>query len=376
MDKLAREIIDVMKDKQLNTSIDDYPTLKDTLLGNEFADELVESLTNADTIKSAIEACGDKEVNCNKFSRRLAAEKRRQRNMVLIRTLSAAAVLTAVALFVYYTGSESEEQIVAQVTTVVEGEKPMIVLSNGECVDLADNTIKTENFEADGTTLKYTSTNVAVADKVEYNTLIVPSKYTFHVTLSDKTEVFLNANSRLKYPVTFTGDTREVTLTGEGYFKVTKSQKPFIVNAEEISVKVYGTEFNVNTNKQKYIETLLVTGSVGITNHDREVMMKPNQLYVLNTVSGESTVDAVDAEDILAWRDGMFRFTNKPLESILDEIGAWYGLRFTFENGHNKDILFNMSLFRTAEVNEILEVLEASAEITFIKKDGGEYLVK
>lgn len=375
--KLGQEIIDVMEDKEIKNPIENYPELRDTIENNRYCDQLIENLTNADTIRESIAACGNREQSSVRFSKKIAAVKRRERTMKLVRSVSlVAAAMMTISFIIYYSGVKKEIVAVQNIVVKQEESKPVIVLDNGESIDLVSEVKKTERFEVDKNKLIYSVTESLPVEKIEYNTLVVPAKYTFCVTLSDKTEVYLNANSRLKYPVNFSGDRREVSLEGEGYFKVTKSDKPFIVNTKEISVQVYGTEFNINTNKNRYVEALLVSGSVGVTDHYGETMVKPNELYCLNKESGVSKVEVVDVDEFLAWREGMFKFVNKPLEIILEELAAWYGVSFTFKNESIRGLLLNMSLERVQEVDRIVEILEVAAEIKFTKEEGGRYTVK
>lgn len=375
--KLGQEIIDVMEDKEIKNPIENYPELRDTIENNRYCDQLIENLTNADTIRESIAACGNREQSSVRFSKKIAAVKRRERTMKLVRSVSlVAAAMMTISFIIYYSGVKKEIVAVQNIVVKQEESKPVIVLDNGESIDLVSEVKKTERFEVDKNKLIYSVTESLPVEKIEYNTLVVPAKYTFCVTLSDKTEVYLNANSRLKYPVNFSGDRREVSLEGEGYFKVTKSDKPFIVNTKEISVQVYGTEFNINTNKNRYVEALLVSGSVGVTDHYGETMIKPNELYCLNKESGVSKVEVVDVDEFLAWREGMFKFVNKPLEIILEELAAWYGVSFTFKNESIRGLLLNMSLERVQEVDRIVEILEVAAEIKFTKEEGGRYTVK
>lgn len=378
--RLGQEIIDIMEDKEIKNPMDHYPELQETIETNEYCSQMIENLTNAAEIRRAIAACGDKEQSSVRFSKKIAGVKRRQHTLKLVRVTSVVAAALAMVSFVLYYSTIKSEPKVAQVGTIVikqqEAVKPVIVLDNGESLELIGETTRGETFEVEENKLIYSVGDRVVPEKIEYNTLVVPAKYTFCVTLSDKTEVYLNANSRLKYPVNFSGDKREVVLEGEGYFKVTKSEKPFIVTTGEIRVQVYGTEFNINTNKSRTIETLLVSGSVGVTNNNHETMIKPNELYCLDKESGVSRVETVDVDEFLAWREGMFKFTNKPLEMILEELAAWYGVSFTIENKNISGLLLNMSLERAQEVDRLIEILEVAAEVQFIKEEGGRYTVK
>ena len=98
------------------------------------------------------------------------------------------------------------------------------------------------------------------------NEIIVPLGSKSRIVLPDKTEVWLNAGSRLTYPVNYGQTLREVNLTGEGYFKVAKmADNPFIVHTSRVHIKAMGTEFNVKAYpEEKVVETILVKGVVAV----------------------------------------------------------------------------------------------------------------
>src|SRR5690606_4885023 len=89
---------------------------------------------------------------------------------------------------------------------------------------------------------------VAISEKVAENTLIVPKGGQYKVILPDGTAVWMNSDSKLVYPVRFDGKMRKVTLWGEAYFDVAKNAaQPFVVKADDVEIKVFGTQFNIRT---------------------------------------------------------------------------------------------------------------------------------
>lgn len=94
--------------------------------------------------------------------------------------------------------------------------------------------------------------------EVKYNTLIVPRGGEFSLELADGTRVWLNAESRLRYPVAFTGKERKVEMEGEVYFEVAKNkEKPFIVTVNGVDIRVLGTSFNVSAYQEEVVATLV-----------------------------------------------------------------------------------------------------------------------
>ena len=147
-----------------------------------------------------------------------------------------------------------EKKLIARNEVIRHGfPQARLVLSSGKVIDLTDN--KDAILEQDGSVVKmkdgkgieYNTEQTGAANEVIYNKIIVPRGGEFFVTLADGTEVWLNADSELEYPVKFTSDKREVRLKGEAYFSVKKdTKKPFLVRSGEYQLKVYGTEFNLS----------------------------------------------------------------------------------------------------------------------------------
>ncbi|CAN0513870.1 unnamed protein product, partial [Scytosiphon promiscuus] len=154
-------------------------------------------------------------------------------------------------------------------------QKATLVLSDGNEVDLEDNNLKTE-FEQgktkvtnDQKVLVYSTDSVGGEKEFQplvYNELITPIGGGYELTLADGSEVILNAGSSIKDPVDFTDSTRKVFLTGEAFFKVNHNGKPFIVECDNMDLRVLGTSFNVSAYSDgPEIKTTLVEGSVKVT---------------------------------------------------------------------------------------------------------------
>ena len=145
----------------------------------------------------------------------------------------------------------------------------------------------------------------------------------------------MNSASELKYPVRFDEKERKVCLSGEAYFEVTKdSNRPFYVVTEEMQIRVYGTEFNVNTHQPGKIHTVLVGGEVGIKKRGavEEVTMKPGQLASFDREAGTFEVKEVDVRQYVVWKDGYFTFEN---ERTASGAGQYPGIAGTFgTTGH------------------------------------------
>ncbi|WP_346883505.1 FecR family protein [uncultured Algibacter sp.] len=185
---------------------------------------------------------------------------------------------------------------------------------------LADNTLRYFNHKN---------------DVLSYNTLVVPYGKTFHITLSDGTEVDLNAGTTFKYPVNFiANEPREVFLTGEAYFDVTHNENDrFIVNANNVNIEVLGTEFNVSSYKDGLTtEAVLIEGSVRFydkLNEDNQVLLKPNDYASwdknLNTIS-KTTVNTIHHT---SWRNSELIFRSTSFNNIAKKLERHFNVSIT-----------------------------------------------
>lgn len=192
----------------------------------------------------------------------------------------------------------------------------------------------------------------------------------FWMTLPDGTRVHLNYNTKLTYPLHFTGRNREVALEGEAYFFVAQdTHHPFIVHTRNGDVKEYGTEFNVSTRYDSQTSTgaygirgrgtavVLVKGSISVITKDgSEHMLKPCDMAVLGSC-GAPTVKQVDTAPFTSWNTGTFAFDDCPLDRLMDVIGRWYGLEVVFMNEASRKIRFTGELDRYNDIHNDLLAL-------------------
>lgn len=192
------------------------------------------------------------------------------------------------------------------------------------------------------------------------NTISTPAGAQYQVMLSDGTAVWLNAGSSITYPASFTGMVRTVDITGEAYFEVAKNPaKPFIVSTGNMSVKVLGTHFNVNAyNDEHTINTTLLEGSVEVINKINgqiSAIVPGQQAQFLR--SGDVKVKAVNTENAVAWKNGMFEFNQTDIVSLMKQVARWYDIKVTYSGTVTKD-LFTGSIPRSVALTELLTMLK------------------
>lgn len=207
---------------------------------------------------------------------------------------------------------------------------------------------------------------------LQYNTLKTPRGGEYTVVLSDGTRVYLNAASELKYPIQFDSKKREVHLSGEAYFEVAKdTNRPFYVVTDAVRVKVYGTEFNVNTCGVGGTQTTLVSGKVGIQGKgsEREYIMKSSQLAEFESNGKFKGIRQVNVAAYTAWKEGYFVFEDEGLEDILNRLSRWYDVDVFYGNEKVKEYHFTGHMEKYENIETILNAISKMVGVHFTIKN-------
>lgn len=280
----------------------------------------------------------------------------------------AATVLSFVLLNLFTKKSSSfeNEGVLSQNKSIqIAAEKSFLTLNNGTEISL-DNI---QNYE--GETLSISGKEIIYktiksnAKDVPYNYLTISRGEQFFLKLSDGTQVWLNSETKLKYPVSFVnGEDRKVELVyGEAYFDVSPSTEHkgsrFKVFNQFQEVEVLGTEFNIKAYKdESKIFTTLVEGKVSIDVKGKKQNLIPSEQSVLNIRNSDININKVNVYNELSWKEGVFIFKDKSLYEIMKVISRWYDIDFVFEDKEVENLTFNGKLLKSQTLEEILNFIK------------------
>lgn len=195
--------------------------------------------------------------------------------------------------------------------------------------------------------------------EVLFNTMRTPRGGEYRLTLPDGSRVWLNAASSITYPTAFTGESREVSITGEAYFEVAKQAgKPFRVKAGAMNVEVLGTHFNINAyTEEKTVKTTLLEGAVKIAAAGKETLLKPGQQAGLQGNGSLQVKSDVNLDEVVAWKNGLFQFNDADMPAVMRQLENWYDVKVIYE-GKVPERSFGGAMQRSLPLTGVLKILE------------------
>lgn len=178
--------------------------------------------------------------------------------------------------------------------------------------------------------------------------------------LDDSTMIYLGAGSRLRYPVSFKGNIREVSLYGEAYFEVKHDvTKPFIIKTGAVNTRVLGTTFKITAFKNHALKVAVTSGKVSVGRNKAKplaILTPGRQLEY--TEGTPPTVTNISVDGVARWKQGTLVFNHTPLNDLMEEVGRWYGLNIRFKNKTLAKIPVTVTLDANVPVNRLMNALE------------------
>jgi ferric-dicitrate binding protein FerR (iron transport regulator) len=317
----------------------------------------------------------DREMGWEKLYSSIRAQERQAIRLNILKYAAAIILPLMVAGGIYfYILPENNRQQIAQAQIKPGSSRAVLTLDDGRAVVL-DNPEELAIEEKDGTTIQKSEGRLDYSKPVEkkseellFNTINIPRGGEYILVLSDGTKVYFNSMSNFRYPVQFTGNKREVELTGEAYFEVARSSEmTFVVKTGWVNIEVMATKFNVKAYENSgSIVATLVEGQVkieAINNPAGSRILKPDEQAVFDVIKNSIDVNRVDVSLFTAWKYGEFVFYNQRLEDIMETLTRWYSAKVFYMNPSVKELRFSGSLSRYGEIGPILDIIRSTGKV-------------
>ena len=260
---------------------------------------------------------------------------------------------------------EKAEKPVTRMAVIEPGTaQAVLILNDGEKITLKDRDTlvdtKSSSINIQTGLVKY-DVKPTESVEVEYNTIEVPRGGIYSLVLSDGTKVFLNSDSRLKFPVTFNGENRRVELSGEAFFEVVSdSSHPFVVHTRDMETRVLGTSFDIQAYPDELtIKTTLLTGRVQVSvNHlSLTETLKPGLQASWTKGTDKITVKEVNVATQALWRDGIIMLDDDGLENVMRMLARWYNVTYEFKGDRSVKHTFTGKIDRNEDLESVLKTL-------------------
>ncbi|SFW78500.1 FecR family protein [Chitinophaga sancti] len=277
-------------------------------------------------------------------------EKKRRRMLTVLSIAASVLVLLGAYLLFAPAGSEHAMAAVSREVTLEMPDGEVVQL--GAAVQQVGNVV----LRNDSNRLSYTGGEGRAS-------LVVPAGKEYTIILADGSTVQLNAGSKMTFPMAFDDISREIRINGEAYVKVAKdAARPFIVHVANGAIEVLGTEFNVNTYGK--VTVSLVSGAVRMRTGDDSLLLHPGFAVCYNP--GTKLTEApFEAEDVLAWRSGVFLFSDTTLTALAGLISRWYGVEVVNDTPAAGDRRFSGAMDRNKPITSFLEGLKFMGRLEY-----------
>lgn len=369
MDKTDR-LLDALddpqiKDEELERMLSDPDCARDMRLLEDCRSYFVRELLETDSDKA-----------WGKFARKQRVK--RYRRLLVGFVSGAASILLLLWIFRFAFQPSVQREFVTFLpdtsfsnVVLCTGDGRKVVLSNSKMDSLPGNIMVASDS---GKMLVYEP--VEPDREMEMHTLSTSSGCFYQLCLSDGTRVWLNAESRLRYPSVFPEGERVVELQGEGFFKVAHdAARPFKVKVGELVTEVLGTEFNVRAYSREDTHVTLLQGSVRVTDKvsAAEAVIRPGEDAFLRE-DGSFEIKNVDTDSFYLWIEGYFYFDNESLAEIMRELCRWYGVRVMFRDETFMHLRLHFLAERDLPVDNALKLLNMMGDMK-ITREGNTIFV-
>lgn len=193
------------------------------------------------------------------------------------------------------------------------------------------------------------------------------------IQLSDNSHVYINSDSRLRYPIRFSGRQRSVEMEGEVFFEVTRDpKKPFIVHSDMIEVRVIGTSFNIKSYKSdSLIYATLVDGCIEliVNGHTEHYILEPNEQACISKISGDVTISNIDPDFNTGWKNGHLTFYKMKFTDICTLLQRKYGYTIEIRDQDLSNTIFTGRFIKDENIFQVLDIIRQNTPFSYSVQD-------
>lgn len=314
------------------------------------------------------------------------AIQRKKRTSFRITRWAVAAVVcgvAATAAWLYIPVTKVEEKNCLAMATP-GGNHAVLTLAGGKRLVLDSMAVGNTIEQVEGVVKKnkdgevsYSAYAKEQANAHQLNTLSTPKGGQYSIRLADGSLVCLNAGSTLTFPARFDKAHRTVMLEGEAYFEIAaNAQAPFLVQSAGQQVRVLGTDFNIRAYADEAsIQTTLIKGKVAVSHaaSGATKLLLPRQQSRIGA-GAAMTIQEVDTDEVIAWKEGYFSFTKVKLRDALREISRWYNISFVYDAVLPADVQISGTISKYESALQVLHKIELLGEVKFTARDTHVYV--
>lgn len=212
----------------------------------------------------------------------------------------------------------------------------------------------------------------------QFNEAIAPRGQKSQIILADGTKVWLNSDTRIKYPGTFSKNQRDVFLDGEAFFEVSKNEhQPFVVHTSGVEVKVLGTKFNVKAySDENQIETSLFEGKINLLLYnpsssqriEKEVI--PGESFVYSTASHQLTVNRFPQDEINGWKNNQLIFKDDTFGNLIRKLERWYDVEVVYDEKKFDDRHLTVELYEGERLDRLMKIISLALSVNYQYEKG------
>lgn len=284
----------------------------------------------------------------------------RRKRIFRICRYAAAGFLLIGAGSLFYPHRSTEKQASPAISSIAPGSyKAILTLSDGKQVNISDTTYTAYTIYEKAT---------GPEDTLKYHTVTIPRGGEYVLTLSDGSRVWMNSESEIRFPLQFGKDRRELSMSGEIFFQVSRdTSAPFLIHTRHGDVRVLGTSFNIRDySDEEFLATTLVSGKIEFEKSDEKFVLTPGEQLHMDRETGKHVISTVNTLLYCSWKDGRFVFEKQRLEDIMTTISRWYNIKVIYEKGELRDLLFTGNIKRYGELEPLLEMLKLVNKVDII----------